>query len=96
MRAQRALAVTRAQTAIAVPLREAAAGAGTEHEDFHGSVWGCGRRIALDAPPTGPKGSAIRDVHRDLEAEAQIFEGGLRPLHESLLERWGEVRAELP
>src|SRR5213083_2515229 len=30
-------------------------------------------------------GSAIRDVHRDLEAEAHVFKRGLRPLHGSLL-----------
>src|SRR5256885_6712729 len=32
-------------------------------------------------------GSAVRDVHRDLEAEAHVLEGGLGPLHGNLL--WG-------
>src|SRR5436189_3652922 len=33
--------------------------------------------------------SAVRDVHRDLEAEAHVFERGLRPVHGSLLGlRW--------
>jgi hypothetical protein len=29
--------------------------------------------------------SAVRDVHRDLEAEAQVGEGGLGPLHGKFL-----------
>jgi hypothetical protein len=42
LRAQFAQALTSAQTAVAVPLREAAAGARTKHEYLHGEFGGCG------------------------------------------------------
>src|SRR5881392_456008 len=78
---QLAAALAGAQPAIAIPLREAATGTRTEDEDLH------------DRVPVA-SGSAVRDVHRDLEAEAHIFERGLRPMHGSLLGVATNARAD--